>query len=282
MQKTLWLDKFLFWDTLIVTLLVFADWLLGEKKRAAMREKVGEWWLHLEEVSFSGLVAEDADLVRRALQRFFGKTYGFRCIILTFFLSFSFITISYMWFLLYLSDLTFVVIISDFVAIVKDLAPHMFIVIKHWGLPNAFFDWLSLALTMFFLKLMARNAKPLFLCVLILFDIIGAIVFATIPFYIGVAFLPQPGGRAGLMFLTQLAIVGSIVAITSAIPSILHLMLSLVFLLSKLFRPLIQKPISLILIRFHESRQGVLTQLAAGFGAVAKLIQMGAKYFFNT
>lgn len=265
-----------------MTLLVFADWLLGEKKRAAMREKVGEWWLHLEEVSFSGLVAEDADLVRRALQRFFGKTYGFRCIILTFFLSFSFITISYMWFLLYLSDLTFVVIISDFVAILKELAPHMFIVIKHWGLPNAFFDWLSLALTMFFLKLMARNAKPLFLCVLILFDIIGAIVFAIIPFYIGAAFLPQTGGRAGLIFLTQLVIVGSVVAITSAIPSILHLMLSLVFLLSKLFRPLIQKPISLILIRFHESRQGVLTQLAAGFGAVAKLIQMGAKYFFNT
>lgn len=284
MQTTAWLDKFLFWDCVIVALLTFADWLLGEEKRAAMREKVGEWWLHVQEISFSGLVAEDAGIVRRALQRFFGKINGFRCILLTFVFSFGITIISYyiLFVLLFLKERTFVEVVTNFVAIVTELAPFLLAVIIFWGLPNAFFDWLSLALTMFFLKLMERNTNPLFLSVLILFDIFGAILFAFFAFYLGAALLPGPTGIGGIIFVSQLAIVGIVVSITSAIPSILHLLLSFVFLLSKLFRPLLQKPISIILIRFHESRQGVLTQLAVGAGAIAKLVQEAAKYFFNT
>ena len=71
-----WIDGFLFWDAVLVAALVFADWLLGEEKRAAMREKAGDWWLHVQEISFAGLVGEYARKVRKGLQRIVGKKNG--------------------------------------------------------------------------------------------------------------------------------------------------------------------------------------------------------------
>ena len=41
MNQSAWIDDFLFWDAVVVALLCFADWLLGERKRSAIREKVG-------------------------------------------------------------------------------------------------------------------------------------------------------------------------------------------------------------------------------------------------
>ncbi len=84
---------------------------------------------------------------------------------------------------------------------------------------------------------------------------------------------------SGGLFLLLLVFIAP-VSFTSALPTLIHLMITIAFLASKLFRPLLQKPVSLILLRFHESRKGVLTQLAVGVGVLAKLMQVGVKYLF--
>jgi hypothetical protein len=68
----IWLDGFLFWDLVIVLTLLFIDWLIGENKRKAMRERIGEWWLQLEYLTYSGLVRKDVQAVQRVFARVLG------------------------------------------------------------------------------------------------------------------------------------------------------------------------------------------------------------------
>jgi hypothetical protein len=64
------------------------------------------------------------------------------------------------------------------------------------------------------------------------------------------------------------------------LPSVLLLVLPQVgFASSKLFRAFLKPCASLILQRFYESKQGVLTTLAVAGGALAKMIEEALKHF---
>ena len=71
----------------------------------------------------------------------------------------------------------------------------------------------------------------------------------------------------------------ALVLFTCALPTLIHLGVAIVFLSSKLFRPVLQPVLGRLLYLFHVSRQGVLTQLAVGGGIVAKATQESIKYF---
>jgi hypothetical protein len=68
-----------------------------------------------------------------------------------------------------------------------------------------------------------------------------------------------------------------IALMASAWPALVHLLIAAVFWASKMFRPVIQRPVALVLLRFHESKKGALSLLAVGLGVVAKLVQLGVK-----
>ncbi len=66
--------------------------------------------------------------------------------------------------------------------------------------------------------------------------------------------------------------------VPAVLPLMLHAAMVLTFMLSKLFRPLLQKPTELLLLRFYESEKGVLTLLAVGLGAITELAIKAIKY----
>ena len=57
-------DPFFFILSLICALLTFIDWAIGPKARAAIRERLADWWIRLQYITFAGLVAEDAGKIR--------------------------------------------------------------------------------------------------------------------------------------------------------------------------------------------------------------------------
>ena len=224
-----WIDGFLFWDLVIVTILVLADWLLGEEKRKAIREKLGDWWLHVEGISFVGLVAEDAQKVRKGLQRVFGEKWtGFRCIFLS-------IVISLV--------LTLAVVTASLsILILPGLGEFDELVEGIWNLyylfavQNAVLDWLSVAFTIFLLKLMERQVTTLRLAGLVLVDSLAALLLAGIALSVGMGILDWWKSGFAAAVVVAFALIPIIaIAFTSALPTLVHLTLAIIFMASKLY-----------------------------------------------
>ena len=271
-----WADTFLFWDAVIVTLLCLADFLIGKEGRAAMRERIGEWWLHVEGASFTGLVAEDA----RAVIRFFHKVFGeselsFKFIFRSVALSASILFIS----------MVSVTIINEG-SVDKFLDEFFFTSdIDYFWRPfliytpiNGILDWLSLYLTILFLGIMARSDRPLVTLGVIGLDVIVAVLIGVVVIVIS-RFLSDYFGGGGFLSGIEYAFYGAVVLFTSLLPTLIHFLVASVFLLSKLLRPIVQKPLALVLLRFHESDKGALTLLAIMLGTLSKLVQQGIKVY---
>jgi hypothetical protein len=68
-------DRFFFNVALVCGVLVFADWAIGPTGRASMRQQMAEWWIRLDDNTFSGLVAQDAERLKDFLLEHFGKRW---------------------------------------------------------------------------------------------------------------------------------------------------------------------------------------------------------------
>src|SRR5688572_8165526 len=71
-RTTAWLDAFLFWDAVIVAILMFIDWAVGKRGRESIRNVVAAWWIRINDNTFTGLVAADAALLRSRFVQWFG------------------------------------------------------------------------------------------------------------------------------------------------------------------------------------------------------------------
>ncbi len=304
-----WIDGFLFWDLFLVTFLIFADWLLGKEKRAAMRGKVGEWWLYLQDISFAGLVAEDAGKIRTFLEKLFGKRiFSFRRFAASILFGLS-------------SLLVFGPLIKLLFVLASGLLPHgqfellLTIVAFYYYtllvfpvgiiLPTLFCIWASISVSIVFLRFMESSVSMRRLLLLIVLDLVSTLVLAVstalvqqmLVFKIGLndaidtlvirsfeilTLSPDEpmsplAGIAYDLYITMLVVV-----FTSLLPTLVHLSVTGIFVLSKWFRPILQKPVGILLLRFHESEKGVLTQLAVALGTIAKFVQLGIKYVYAT
>lgn len=296
-MQQIWVDGFLLFDAVFVTLLVFADWLLGQEKRVAMRERVGEWWIRVQDVSFTGLMAEDAGKIHARMEIVFGSgILSARRLLVT-----SGLILALTVMLIPAIQIAAVLILINFIP-PPDTTSFLDIVRLFWDprltidnpqiattiVVNILTGFISLAATMFFLQLMARGVSLIRLLVFIGADLVSIlflfllnvmISFTSLIDSVGLLIYSSVyGGAAFFISILFLATVSLLAAIISILPSIFHLGVAASFMLSKIFRPLIQKPLELLLIRFHESPQGVLTQLAIGIGFGAKLLQAGAKF----
>jgi hypothetical protein len=284
-----WVDTFLFWDAVAVAALVFADWAIGEKKRAVMREKIGEWWVRVDDISFAALISEDARGIRRFFHRVFGpRWFSVRCVILSCAISVLLTT----GFAL-TAAIRFAIMVelpeANTLSIILSLA---FVV------QNAAFAWMSLGLTMALLRVMERTVRPLVLLGCVLLDSAAALGFAFLSLLSGIilAFAADLYFRYSLgllhedpilvMLIMYVAIFGKplfrAIVLSSVWPTLIHLAVAAVFWGSKLLRPLLKRPVGLILLRLHESQKGVLSLVAVAVGVAAKLVHLAAKSFAGT
>ena len=80
---------------------------------------------------------------------------------------------------------------------------------------------------------------------------------------------PEPDEEGAELLLIMLALFA-----TAALPTIVHLGVTLLSIGLKVFAPVAQKPSMLILRRLYESKKGVLTLLSVAIGSSAKLVQL--------
>lgn len=316
-------DGFFYGVSVIVFFLVAIDWWIGPKGRRAMRDKTIEWWNHIDDLSFTGLAAEDAGKVRRGFEAVFGKRwYGFRAILLTFLLS---VVVTHLCFWLGHSIVQWELYKGFYEANSHDYPdnyPVWYIYALERGyeslfdmdtyyptigrfLPlNAIADLASLYLTIYLLSLMETSTRAVRLTAIIVVDILIIFVLTSIVFDIGLrtTWLVHPNYLADtyylvkepmLLFSTSLFYeyttakggLGFLLAkmallslfFSSALPTIIHLFITSIFLVSKVLSPMLKPIISRILERFSDSDKGVFTQIAIGGGAAAKVVQEGIK-----
>lgn len=280
-------DGFFMGTATIVFLLIAIDWLIGPEGREAMREKMADWWRRLEKISFTGLAAEDARKVLGWLHKVIGPTWRHpRTIIMS----------------VLFSIVITIVLTATFLALSMQslftwyFSWNLFLI---FAIPNAVFDWLSVAATMGLLGWMAKSLSGWRLFSIVLFDVFLAFIFAILvlmsasaimnimvgpSFSSNTVFLGAVGFLVGALLGESDAVRFFLLAIlfTSALPTLLHSGLSFVFLSSKLFRPVIQPIASRLLYLFSVSNRGVLTQLSIGIGFTAKLIQQWVKFLTAT
>ncbi len=269
-------SQFLFYDLLIVTLLVLADWLIGEENRQKMRNAVADWWVLVASISFYGFGKREAAVILRFLHRVVGKPASiFHITIIT--LALSFILSATIIFSIWYAHPFLGV--SDF----EEISDALFLSLRIWGdiliaSPiNVLFTWISFIITLIFLQKMVESVSLYALVKFALLDTILGI-FAAITSFAGTwalvrvfpGFLDYPIDDVG--DIPAVLIFVPVILLANLLPSLLHLIAALTFLLSRLFRPLVQLPSALVLERFAESKKGVLSLVAIAVGTAAKLI----------
>lgn len=81
----------------------------------------------------------------------------------------------------------------------------------------------------------------------------------------------------GDTFEMQFRVVTGTLFMTAILPTVIHLCIVSILLASKVLRSVLKPTIGRVLYAFYESQQGVLTNLAIGIGAMAKLVEAGIK-----
>ncbi|BBO85786.1 hypothetical protein DSCO28_63520 [Desulfosarcina ovata subsp. sediminis] len=265
MNTNTFFDKFFYISLVFVASLTFIDFLLGEEKRNAMKDRLGCWWIYLSDISYAGLVANDAKKVRLFIDKVLGNGFfSFR-----FFISSMILSVGFLW-------------LTDFIA-VNVFLENVSTDYSSWDIEsillmisNGLLNYFSFGITVHLLKKMESQTSIVILVVILLSDIIIASIIALIAYVLMSVIL---GDAESILEVVAHAIVLVIVMISSFIPTIIHALFTLLFLLSKLFRPLIQKPSELVLLRLSQSSKGILTLLAAAIATIAKLIEEGIQIF---
>lgn len=275
-METSFLYGSFFWTLVICVILTAIDWWIGPEGRATMREKMGGWWLHVSEISYAGLVAEDAEKVLQVFYRIFGEhTFHSR----------------FIWRVTLTSVIVTALLIVIFIPITRLFQYNMiytYTFILYFPF-NACFDVVSLSFTMYLLKKIIANVRSFYIIKLIGYDFLigigtaiatmfaGSFVLETLIEF-GVAdALEHPRARVVVPMESSLR-VGTAVLITSLLPTLVHFSVGVVFLLSKLFRPVLQPIIGRVLYLFYRSKRGVLTQIAIGVGIVVNIFLEGQKF----
>jgi len=292
-------DEFTICVALLVAGLIFVDWLLGETKRARMREHLGEWWLMVEETNFEGFLPPHAEKIRRRFESLLGNRgwLSIRFFLFAAFASAILTAITVVFFLLKADWIVYdSILFSSLLAeepIQAFLSFYLNLVAQ-----NILLFWVSLGITLFFLRLMERSNKWYRLLGLLFADLIFIVILAIGTVLISALlvqhiikplglpspfdYLIEPKKFTSLEQLFQYreswgTLVGVLIwaaLLSGILPMVPHLGILFLFLSSKLLRPILKPVICQILYAFYDSKKGVLTSIAVAVGTLAKIIQI--------
>lgn len=285
-------DEFFFAVASIVSILVFLDWLLGEEKRISIREWVGSAWLHLGEARYREMLIEDIRLTRSRVISIFG-TPAFsvmrliRVIIFTVLASASLIAFFYFWLPRELpySEICWDQVFSN----TASECPPTLVEVKFADVIRPITDsiptwaaslFFSISFTIFCMKKLYSSGglvRKFFFFALDVFISLSLVLSQWI-FYITAHTPFMDFGSANADKAVR-EMLGSISFILICLPTLTYITYLSLRTLLKISRPIVFPPVMLLLLRFHQSRKGVLTNLAVFIGAAAKLGQQFAKTF---
>jgi len=265
-----WVDTFLIWDAIIVLCLTFVDWLIGTDGRRHLRDTMADWWVYVKEASFRALLANDAARLSLGLDRLLGtRIFASRYLIR--------VTAAN----LVLAVLGALVVaphmLSDFFdARFSHVVPQAIEIAN--AAPSGFTASLILIIvvgaanvaTMH--RLLVSMGRALSVAKLILFvflnGVIGTLVFLVVTKTSTWLTTGNSDNSAFSVFFDWF-----VALFTILFWSTVFIIIAFIFALSKLSRPIFKAPLSLFLERLAESDKGVLSLIAVGIGALAKIVQ---------
>lgn len=265
------LDPFFFAVLVLVATLAFADFLLGQEGRKRVKEHVGDWWIYLEDSSYAGLGADDAARIQDLARRCLGPIRSFRFWVSAFVGACVLFPMS----LQVVSSL----MLGDPIipgSLENLLEVHQVLVDRgaFLFLANTLVPVISLVVTLGFLQLMASTSSLLLLFLLIVGDTVAALTISVATVMIVQSHRTWDVFDFGNVFDQLIWLAGGMLTLA---PTILHVVLVMLFMLSKLTTPILKKPVNLILLRLHESEKGVFSLIGVAVGTLAKLVQEGLK-----
>lgn len=281
-------DTFFIVTALLVAALTAADWLIGKEGRFHIRQRVGDFWTAIQYHSVDELFLRFCYRISLAISRLFGP----RPLSLRFFVVSSVLNL-----VLLIAVVALIASLTgdDFFAMgvmemglsdIRDIASNpitwIFIVMP------IFAGWISFASLAWALDVSPdRGATWGLVATAFLRLAAGTAMFALAVWVIAWLFVvvmatpPEDGALAAISAILNLlaaAVAAGIAGLYSSWPIAIGIAVLLLLVVLKIARPLFQPALSLLLMRLYESEKGVLTQVALGLGAVAKLIQEVAKH----
>ncbi len=284
-----WLILFL---VLLVVIGKFADFLLGQKGKRKVKNRLVNWYCDIAEghwtkaIQFSAGTTED----------FFSKVLGTRLL--------SFRTLVLGTFLSVLVSLIILVLVFtfEFQSWIKSFQflfySNFSLIVAVICLINALVDIPSLIATRCFLT-KVRNAQGdsrilawLFLDLIVAYIVLRLAVYMTVnativgltvsDFALSLPLVYVRGLPGTFMYPGEANMtIGHtnfyIFAVSAAFPTFLHLVAVVSAYLTKVSRPITQAPLSLVLQRLEESPNGVFTSIAIGITAIVGVIAAALK-----
>lgn len=318
-----WVDQLVTLGVVLAGGLIVADVLLGPEKRKALKERVGDWWLHLSYTSYAGLVAEDARNVLRGIHGVLGPrwlstrffiactSYGMAIAFFSYMIAGSFFSITHPgtntecdFNSLFYKDLANLHAIEEMTGehltfCSKGLRPQLVLFLPALWLLNGLFDWISIAITMRLLAITSEEKDLKILAVLILADVAISATLIIVSLTVASVFtavILEPfshleiGGETFWRYANAILTPGSEtddaillatstgMLVVSIVPSLCHLIFSALIIICKIFLPVLKPFVGLILLRLHESQQGVLSAIGAAIGFLAGILKACKEY----
>lgn len=270
MPTSSFFDSFFFAILVLVASLAFIDFLLGKKGRERIKERVGDWWLFLDDTTYAGLGAADAAKIHGWFRARLGPVASFRfwvsawagmCVLL----------VIALFALSSLLDGSFISGAPErLLAVFEVLADRSLVLV----LANVMLPVVSLVVTLGLLRLMSSSNSLLLLLLLTLGGAVAVLTVIVVTVTIVQSHKTWDVFDFGNVFDQLIWMSGGFVAL---LPLLLHILLASLFMASKLTVPILKPPINLILLRLHESEKGVLSLIGVALGTLAKLAQEGLK-----
>jgi hypothetical protein len=281
-----WVDSFLLWDGVVVGLLTATDWLIGKTKRAQLRERVGDMWLRLEYTPYRGLASRHAAQLRSWMQSHLGE----KCLSARFALTTASLSIPVFFVTaiinLWRADRWCPEVEASMACAEVAAQGPLFIAV--FTIPVALCTWLSWSIAIKCLTRMGRNTSVINLVSLACMELVG-VALVVAPLRLTMIWFVAETAAAIDFFMFGASALRNVfmgvtpkealddtiyvVALTAALPLLLHVLLIIMFVASKLVMPILKPPVQLVLLRFYESEVGVLTQLSIFVGALLKFVQ---------
>ncbi len=296
------MDPVYFWLLVLVALMAFIDFYIGKEGQERWRDRATKLWFHVDEYSYAGLAIEDARRLRHWLVRIFGPSrLGLRGFLVSALVStvllFVFSLVAYLWH--FGLNLSLPVRATAFIWVL---------------LPNALLDWTSIRFTIWALsKIAPADQKPSWkrFAVWSAIDLLLAGCVLAIAVVCVVSIVDLASSRSEALLLQETpsvppesveeleelfehAVEATNFSLTTwftetvfayaagasvLVPSLALAATFLAFLLTKLVRPLLQRPTATVLARIAESDRGVLTLVAIALASLAGLLRWGWKAY---